>query len=150
MKRIFSLVIAVCMIFSLSACGAGAESTTATVTQVDYDLTEMSGDMVYALVYQMLISPEDYLGKTVRISGLYYASYYSVTEAYYHYCIIADATSCCSQGMEFIWGSGEHSYPDEYPENYTQVVIVGTFGCYQELDYLYYCLLDASLEEVDT
>ncbi len=146
MKRFFSLVIAVCMIFSLSACGAGAESTTATVTQVDYDLTEMSGDMVYAVVYQMLTNPDDYIGKTVRLEGQYYASYYSVTEQYYHYCLIADAASCCAQGIEFVRGDGAQAYPKDYPEDYTDVIVVGTFGSYVELDYVYYCLLDATLE----
>ncbi len=158
MKRFLLFMLALIMVPSLSACGAdasaassvavdGADTTeAATEIEVDYDLTEMSSEMVYALVYQMLTSPEDYMGKTIRMSGQYYAGYYNLTDQYYHYCIIADATSCCSQGMEFIWGQGEHSYPDEYPENYTEVVIVGTYGSYEELDVTYYCLLDSTLE----
>ncbi len=104
----------------------------------------MSSDMVYLTVYQMLVNPDAYFGKTVRMSGIYYASYYEVTGLYYQYCIIADATSCCSQGLEFIWDDGSHAYPAEYPDNYTQVEVTGTFGTYEELGVTYYCLLDAT------
>lgn len=56
---------------------------------VDYDLTTMSSDMVYATVYQMMVDPDTYMGKTFRMDGLYYASYYEPTAQYYHYCFLA-------------------------------------------------------------
>lgn len=31
---------------------------------VDYDLTEMNSDMVYSTVYQLMMDPERYVGKT--------------------------------------------------------------------------------------
>ncbi len=114
----------------------------AETTEVDYDLTTMSSEMVYATVYQMLTSPAEYIGKTVRMNGLYYASYYDVTEQYYHYCIIADATACCSQGMEFVMAEEE----DVHQEDYDEVVVTGTFGSYEELEVTYYCLLEATVE----
>ena len=40
-------------------------------TGVDYDLTQMNGDMVYATVYQMMADPSTYEGKTFRMEGLY-------------------------------------------------------------------------------
>lgn len=36
-------------------------------TGVDYDLTQMNGDMVYATVYQMMADPSTYEGKTFRM-----------------------------------------------------------------------------------
>ena len=36
---------------------------------VDYDLTQMSSDLVYATVYQMMVTPEEYEGKMFRIDG---------------------------------------------------------------------------------
>lgn len=115
---------------------------------VDYDLTAMSSDMVYATVYQMMVDPEAYVGKTIRMNGLYYGSYYEPTEKYYHYCIIQDALACCTQGLEFIWGDGNHVYPDEYPEENAMVVVQGVFETYQEDgdEYLYCRLKDAILE----
>ena len=116
-------------------------------TTVDYELTAMSSDMVYATVYQMMILPEDYEGKTFRMEGSFYATYYEPTQSYYYYCIIQDATACCAQGLEFVWGDGSHKYPDEYPEEYTDVVVEGTFETYREEgdENLYCRLTDAVL-----
>ncbi len=94
----------------------------------------------------MMVYPEEYMGKTVRVSGLYFASYYSVTELYYHYCIISDATACCASGLEFVRSDDSYRYPEDYPEDYTEIVVVGTFGSYEEQGITYYCLLDATLE----
>lgn len=115
---------------------------------VDYDLTDMSSDMVYATVYQMMVYPEQYVGKTLRIEGSFYATYYEPRDKYYFYCIISDATACCMQGMEFVWDDGSHIYPDEYPADNTEVVIEGTFETYKdEGDVGLYCRLsNASLK----
>jgi len=104
---------------------------------VDIDLTAMSSTMVYAEVYNMLLYPERYVGKTVKASGEYYASYWEETDTYYHYVVIADAAACCEQGLEFIWDEGAHSYPADYPVDYTPVEIIGTFGMYEEGGYDY-------------
>lgn len=108
------------------------EKATDITSEVDVDLTIMSSTMVYAEVNQMMVSPEDYIGKTVKMRGLYYASYYEANEKYYHCVIISDATACCSQGIEFIWGDGSHIYPDEYPSDETLVEVTGIFETYQE------------------
>ena len=39
------------------------EGTQKTKGTVDYDLTQMSSDLVYATVYQMMVTPEEYEGK---------------------------------------------------------------------------------------
>ena len=55
---------------------------------VDYDLTEMNSDMVYATVYQMMMEPEQYEGKTIRIDGNYYISKDEATGNTYHFCVM--------------------------------------------------------------
>lgn len=113
---------------------------------VDYDLTAMSSDMVYAVVYQMMGDPDTYIGKTVRMEGLYYGSYYEPAGQYYHFCIIQDALACCAQGLEFVWDDGNHIYPDEYPEENTEVIVQGIFETYND-DGVDYCRLNnAKLE----
>jgi translation initiation factor 1 (eIF-1/SUI1) len=107
-------------------------------SEVDVDLTSLSSTMVYAEVYNMMINPEEYIGKTIKISGQYYASWFEETEQYYHGVIISDATACCSEGLEFIWDDNTHTYPDEYPEDYTEVEIIGVFDSYEELGSTYY------------
>ena len=101
------------------------------------DLTVLSSTMVYAEVYNIMAHPDEYMGKTVKMSGPYYASYYDETGLYYHYVVVEDATSCCQQGLEFIW-SGEHKYPDDYPEESTEIEVTGVFSSYYELGRTYY------------
>ena len=114
---------------------------------VDYDLTQMSSDMVYVTVYRMMTTPGEYEGKTFRIDGNFYATYYEPTEKYYFSCVIQDATACCAQGLEFVWDDGTHSYPEEYPEDAQEIMVEGTFETYREEgdDNLYCRLKDASL-----
>lgn len=99
---------------------------------VDIDLTTMNSDMVYSTVYQLMVDSKSYVGKVIKMSGSYYASWYPETKQYYHFVIIKDATACCQQGMEFIWGNGNHVYPDEYPEEMAEVEVVGTFELYKD------------------
>jgi len=112
---------------------------------IDVDLTVLSSTMVYAEVYNMMANPDDYVGKTIKMNGPYYASYFDQTGLYYHYIIIEDATACCQQGLEFIW-NGDHSYPDDYPEEQTKIEVAGIFGSYDELDRIYYYL---SVDEIN-
>lgn len=117
---------------------------------IDYDLTAMDGDMVYASVYQMMVEPEAFEGKVIKISGRYYASFYDPNNRYYHYVIIEDAMACCAQGMEFVWDDGSHVYPDEYPKDNSYVEVVGTFETYTETDGQIYCRLkDASFKVLE-
>ena len=127
----------------------GMEDDQKTEGTVDYDLTQMSSDMVYATVYQMMVTPEEYEGKTFRIDGNFYATYYEATKKYYFYCVIQDATACCAQGMEFVWEDGSHIYPDEYPKDNAEIIVEGTFETYREEgDSNLYCRLsDATLQE---
>lgn len=115
---------------------------------VDYDLTSMNKDMVYATVYQLMAEPDKYIGKTFLIYGLYYTGQNEKTGTYYHYCIIKDAQACCSQGLEFVWGDGSHVYPDEYPKDETEIEVKGTFETYKEPgdDTVYCHLVNAEMQ----
>jgi hypothetical protein len=107
--------------------------------RIDVDLTVLSSTMIYAEVSNIMSMPEAYIGKTIKVNGLYSPTYYDETGLYYHYVIIADVAACCQQGIEFIW-NGDHVYPDDYPDEFTSIEIVGLFGSYQELDSTYYYL----------
>lgn len=110
------------------------------LADLDVDLTVLSSTMVYAEVYNMMLNPDEYVGKKIKIKGLYYAEYLEDTQKYYHYVIISDATACCQSGIEFIWGDNSHIYPDEYPENDTEIEICGVFNSYEEQGQKYYYL----------
>jgi len=112
--------------------GIDREYVTDPDPSVDYDLTAMSSEMVYATVLQMLNVPEDYIGKKIKMSGPYYTTLYDGNGEYYHYVIIRDATACCAQGLEFVWGDGTHVFPDEYPPEESEVEVIGEFEAYQD------------------
>ena len=112
------------------------------------DITEnsstLSSTMVYSEVYNMMAIPEDYIGKTVKMDGIFSSFCDDSTGKYYYACIIMDATACCSQGIEFEL-EGEHKYPDDYPEVGEQVCVVGTFDTYKEGEYTYCTLRNARM-----
>lgn len=118
-------------------------SVNAPEAAVDVDLSVMDSDMIYATVYQMMSDPEQYVGKTFRIEGKFYVTYDEMTKSQYYYCVIKDATECCAQGLEFVWGDGSHIYPDEYPTDGTEVIVDGTFELYMENDSRYCRLANA-------
>lgn len=110
----------------------GVEEKKKNKNPIDYDLTTMGSDMVFAIVYQMMVSPKEYVGKTVRIDGSYYSIYDETTGKRSHFCIIQDATACCAQGMEFILADSNNKKSNKYPEEEAEVVIEGTFETYRE------------------
>lgn len=126
---------------SLEVSSAGVspatESASAAQQNIDVDLTVMSSTMVYAEVFNMLIEPEQYVGKTVKMSGDFFV-YKPVladgteSDRNFYACVIADATACCVQGMEFALEEIK-KYPEEYPEQGSQITVVGTFEIYEEL-----------------
>ena len=184
MKRLFCLLLAVCMTLSLCACGkdseegagndvsssdekssASAESIPTPKEQetpgesepsqpyagkVDVDLTVLSSTMVYSEVYNMLyFYPEDYYGKTVKANGIF-AIYQMVVDGVTqpapvaYACIIADATACCAEGMEFVL-EGDYTYPDDYPELGAEITVIGEFQSYEENGMTWYHLVNARL-----
>ena len=190
MKRLFCLLLAVCMMVSLCACGkdsekdagndasssnekssASAESiptpkeqetpdeqqtpeepeqTQTSADGVDVDLTVLSSTMVYSEVYNMLYNdPAHYFGKTVKAKGTF-SLYQLVTDGVLqpdpvaYACIIADATACCAEGMEFVL-EGDYTYSDDYPELGAEITVIGEFQSYEENGMTWYHLVNARL-----
>jgi len=111
---------------------------------VDVDLTALSSTMVFSEVYNMMVEPESYVGKTVKMDGTFSVYYDEPTKEYYFACIIQDATACCAQGIEFEL-TDEYKYPDDYPEEGGNVCVVGVFDTYKENDSTYCTLRKARL-----
>ena len=130
---------------------SSGEKTASASSDVDVDLTKLSSTMVYSEVYAMMTAPEDYIGKTVRMKGQF--AMYQATDAngqpvpdqIYFACVIADATACCQQGLEFVL-AGDARYPDDYPELGTDITVVGEFQTYMEGEYQYCHLIDSTME----
>lgn len=118
---------------------------------IDIDLTALSSTMVYSEVYNMMVTPENYIGKTVKMRGqLEIAQPLDADgnpdpQRIYFSCVIADATACCAQGIEFVL-SGEHEYPDDYPQPGSEITVLGTFQTYEEDGYIYCQLSNAEMQ----
>ena len=113
---------------------------------IDVDLTILSSTMVYSEVYNMMCYPENYLGKTVKMSGMYTAFQDEETGNSYHACIIMDATACCAQGIEFEL-TDDYVYPDDYPKEGETICVTGTFETYTEGENKYCTLKNAQIKQ---
>ena len=126
------------------------EQTQTSADGVDVDLTVLSSTMVYSEVYNMLYyDQESYYGKTVKANGIF-AIYQMVVDGVTqpapvaYACIIADATACCAEGMEFVL-EGDYTYPDDYPELGAEITVIGEFQSYEENGMTWYHLVNARL-----
>ena len=131
------------MLSALAAC-ADEKKQESTIGSIDVDLTKLSRTMVYSEVYNMMYTPDDYIGKTVKMKGQFAHYEDPDTKVQYFACIIADAAACCSQGLEFIL-NGEHTYPNDYPETGSEITVTGIFEVYEENGVQYCRLVNAAI-----
>ena len=117
-----------------------AEREAMTHDGIDVDLTVLSSSMVYAEVYNMMTVPDQYVGKIIKMQGIYDTMYDDSTDKQYYFCIIQDATACCAQGIEFVL-QDESAYPD--PQE--TVTVIGRFETYMEGENMYCTLKDAKI-----
>ena len=105
----------------------------------DVDLTVMSSIMVYSEVSNMVISPKDYIGKTVKMKGQFAFFQDEIAGVFSCACVIMDATACCAQGIEFEL-TDDYTFPKDYPEKGAEICVYGTFDTYTA-DGMTFCIL---------
>lgn len=52
--------------------------------------------------------------------------------------------ACCSQGIQFV-PEDDLTYPDDFPEDGTEIMVIGRFETYEENGYTYCYLADAQM-----
>lgn len=110
---------------------------------VDLDLTSMSSTLVYSEVFNITNTPNDYVGKVIKINGNL-GSFYDETDGNTYLAVInQDATACCAQGIEFQPSQEDLEKLDL--ENGGMVTVIGTYGPYDINGQTYYTLLDADV-----
>ena len=146
MNRPVKKLICLALIVFLTGCGdikdkkpvyEEPEVTEAPTEEVDVDLSKYSKTMLYSQLSNITSDPASYIGKTIKMKGMY--SYYKdpVTLTEYHMVTVMDATMCCSQGLEFKLIEGT------YPTKGEEICVMGTFNIYEENGSFYYELLNA-------
>ncbi|MBR1863183.1 MAG: hypothetical protein IJ806_03745 [Ruminococcus sp.] len=111
---------------------------------IDIDLVGVNSNITYAQVFAMVNSPEEYVGKTVRVEGTFAHTVDGGKD--YYAVFIADAAACCQQGMEFV-RAGEYAFPQDYPAVDTDIQVTGTFATYDENGYTYCTLENAVMTD---
>jgi hypothetical protein len=120
------------------------------------ETVEIREKMFIAQVNDVYLNPEDYMGKTLKLEGLFQVQYYYGTDPYYF--VIRYGPGCCGNdgnaGFEVLWddaffresqGDGEGFYPEEGE----WVEATGVLGAYEEDGYPYLCIALSSLEVLD-
>lgn len=111
---------------------------------IDVDLTSLSSTIVYSEVFSMILNSDDYVGKKIKVKGQMAVQTDEATDKTYFAVIVADAAGCCQQGLEFVW-EGDHSYPDDYLPEGSEIEITGVFRTYEENGQLYSHLITDSI-----
>lgn len=98
------------------------ESDSVEKEKVDFDLSVMKPNMVYAQVFDMLVSPETYENKVIRMKGNFEIYEGSEIMGKSYAVIIYDALACCQQGIEF-----RYDFGDNLPERGVEMTVTGKF-----------------------
>ena len=106
---------------------------------VDIDLTVLSGNMLYAAVYNMVNDPTAY---AVKLDGTYVTYATDDPAAPIRACIVRDAAGCCASGLEFRLAA-----PQSYPPEDSQIMLVGTLALDDSEKQPVLMLIDAAFAE---
>lgn len=127
MKKTVCILFVLSLLFLLPSCRNTGEN----VEDVyDVDMIGFSSTMVYSRIYNVWENYGNYVGKTVRMPGI--ISYGENPDGTVDYLItIADTTACCSISflLEF---EEERTFPDDFPQNESQVVVSGVFSVFDK------------------
>ena len=66
MKKLICIFLSAVILFTLVSCGSAEPQSSG---EIDIDLSAMSGTMVYSEVYNMMVDPDSYEGKTIKAYG---------------------------------------------------------------------------------
>ena len=106
---------------------------------LDVDLTKFNANMVYSTVFDMMIEPEQFAGKVIKLNGTCVKFHDDGDNADYYACLVQDATACCANGLEFVLADGN------YPAENTAITVVGIFDQFQINGYDSFHLVQAEV-----
>ncbi|MBQ9207506.1 MAG: hypothetical protein IJ158_12465 [Treponema sp.] len=90
---------------------------------IDYDLSQMNGNLVYAEVFNMMVEPELYEDKVIKMRGNFVVYEDSPTTGGRTYAVlISDALACCQQGIEF-----HYDFNGNEPQDGEEILVTGVY-----------------------
>ncbi len=111
---------------------------------IDVDLSVLPPTLAYSQLFNMMEDPEDYENKIVKVKGSFLLCGDEGKDAKYCYCVVKDATACCAVSLEFNLLE-RYVYPDDYPADYEEIILIGRFCVIHEDEYYFYCVLNDAM-----
>ena len=112
----------------------------------DVDLTKLNSMMTYSTLFNIMLHPDEYLGKTIKIKGVFDSAKDPDTGIDYFAVVIMDDTMCCSSGLDFsLKKAYKYEYPKDYPEIGSNITVMGKLEKYTEGENIFYHLAEADI-----
>lgn len=90
--------------------------------KIDYDFTKMNFNMATGVLFDILVDPDTYCHKTIKIEGRFTTSVY---EGVRHFGVYTtDMAGCCPAGLEFI-PSSTTDFSINFPMEDASITVIG-------------------------
>jgi putative membrane protein len=94
------------------------------------EIIDITEKMYVLYINEIYINAEDYIGKTIRVEGMYTSEYYEPTDTTYYY-VYRVGPGCCGNdgsmcGFEFSWDGADTLTENDWIE------VVGVLDSYEE------------------
>jgi zinc transport system permease protein len=131
--------------------GPGTAPRAAKESGAEDQVIEIREKMFIAQTNDVYLNPEDYLGKTIKLEGLFKQEQYEGSASDYCF-VLRYGPGCCGNdgnaGFEVAWDNPEEDAPS-YPAVDEWVEAVGTLKTYEEDGYPYLYIALSSLRALD-
>lgn len=124
MKNKFLTLIIICLV-CFSGCKKNVAKTTTTDSTVDIDFSTMNYNIISSQLFNIMIEPEEYSGKTIKFRGNFYSNFEESLNQRFYSVLVYDSTACCQVGFE-IQLPDNPEYPSGYPEEMAEIEVYGT------------------------
>ena len=136
-KIIISVCIFVVIVFTASIIfnliSSGRLQRDYGAIDVDIDLTGLGDNMIMAEVNNILSSPDEYIGMTIKLNGPYYVVVEPVSGRMQNIIAFTEPDACCPpQGFKLIVGDFNNPLIFDFPDQGTRIGVVGVFSKYEE------------------
>lgn len=91
--------------------------------KINFDFTKMNYNMACGIIFDMMIDPENYKNKTVKIKGQFATEVHEGNRMFA--VIIWDSGGCCPTGLGIVPLEGK-KYPDDFPKEGSEITVTGT------------------------
>ena len=129
MKKITFIII---IIFIIVSCSKNSTNQSNSIPQsnisnessqkYDFDFTGMSYNVLSGVLFDILIAPEKYVDKTIKVAGQFNTQ---IHEGKRYFSVIKwDSTGCCPAGIDFI-PPENMKFPEDFPENNAEITVCG-------------------------